>query len=50
MDSVNGGPAEEGRLVSGCGGGGGGGVTGGAGVFFFFFLSRVSKGKMSSIS
>lgn len=42
-----GGLAEEGQLVSGCGGGGGGGGTGGAGQFF---LSRVSKGKMSSIS
>lgn len=31
MNSVNGGLAEEGQLVSGCGGGGG---TGGAGHFF----------------
>lgn len=45
MNSVNGGLAEERQLVSGCGGAGG---TGGAG--HFFFLSRVSKGKMSSIS
>lgn len=42
-----GGLAEEGQLVSGCGGGGGVG-SGGAGQGFF--LSRVSKGKMSSIS
>lgn len=46
MNSVNGGLAEERQLVSGCGVAGG---TGGAG-HFFFLLSRVSKGKMSSIS
>lgn len=36
MNSVNGGPAEEGQLVSGCGGGGGGGT----GVGHFFFKSQ----------